>query len=274
MKAAHFDYARARDAAHAVSLLEQAHGYAKPIAGGQSLGPMLNLRLARPELLVDIRRCTDLRGVRDEGDALVYGAAVTHAEIEDGHVPDATPGWLACAARQIAYRAVRNRGTMGGSVAHADPAADWLCVLLALNAEAIVQSAAGTRAMRLSEFVVGPFATQLAADEILIGLRVARRSDNARWGYCKLAAKHGEFARAFAVVLDDPQRGERRAVSGAVERVPVIHDDAPALIDGDVSAAALIESALPALDPASRSLHSCALSRALAPAAAPSGGWR
>lgn len=264
MKAAHFEYVKARDAAHAVLLLAQADTYAKPIAGGQSLGPMLNLRLARPELLVDIRSCADLRGVRDEGDALVYGASVTHAEIEDGRVPDATPGWLAAAARQIAYRAVRNRGTIGGSIAHADPAADWLNVLLALDAQAIVQGPSGTRALRLDEFVTGPFLVALASDEILIGLRVIRRSDNARWGYCKFAAKHGEFAKAFALVLDDPVLGERRAVSGAVEKKPVVHVDAAALIDGEASAAELVETGLPELGAAQRKLHSSALARALA----------
>ena len=104
MKAPPFEYACARDAAHAVSLLAEAQGSARPIAGGQSLGPMLNLRLVRPGLLIDVRACPDLRGFVDEGDAIVYGAAVTHAEVEDGAVPDALDGRLSAAARGIAYR--------------------------------------------------------------------------------------------------------------------------------------------------------------------------
>ena len=105
------------------------------IAGGQSLMPMLNLRLVRPTKLIDLRNLGDLRQVQDDGDALIYGAGITHAMIEDGRVPDATPGWLSSIAGDIAYRAVRNRGTIGGSLAHADPAADWLSALTALGGE-------------------------------------------------------------------------------------------------------------------------------------------
>ena len=123
MKAAPFEYVRAKDAEHAVELLVAAEGFAKPIAGGQSLGPMLNLRLVEPDLLVDVRNCPDLRSCRDDGETIVYGAAVTHSEIEDGAIPDPCHGWRAAVARRIAYRAVRNRGTLGGSIAHADPAA-------------------------------------------------------------------------------------------------------------------------------------------------------
>jgi len=131
-----FDYAAAKDSAAAIALLVQADG-AKLIAGGQSLGPMLNLRLARPLTLVDVLRAADMRGARDEGDTILYGGAVTHAEVEDGVVPDATSGWLAAVARRIAYRGVRNRGTIGGSLAHADPAADWVNVLTALGGEVV-----------------------------------------------------------------------------------------------------------------------------------------
>jgi carbon-monoxide dehydrogenase medium subunit len=132
VKPAAFEYHRADSVDDAIRVLGQAGERGRPIAGGQSLGPMLNLRLARPEVLVDIRNCPSLRGFVDEGDSIVYGAGVTHAEFEDGQVPDATGGWLQHAARRIAYRAIRNRGTMGGSLAHADPAADWGTVLHSL----------------------------------------------------------------------------------------------------------------------------------------------
>ena len=212
MKPAAFDYAAAEDAGAASALLAQAAG-AKPIAGGQSLGPMLNLRLARPPALVDVSRAADMRSVRDEGDAIVYGGAVTHAEIEDGVVPDATPGWLASVARHIAYRAVRNRGTIGGSLAHADPAADWVNVLTALGGEVLLAGKDAARTVALTDFFTGPFATVLADDEVIAGVRLAKRGTAARWGYWKFCLKVGDFAKASAAVLIDPdaQRNPRSA---------------------------------------------------------------
>ena len=136
--------------------------------------PMLNLRLVRPERVVDVRRLAELQRVRDDGDGLIYGAAVTHAAIEDGRVPDATPGWLPAVARGIAYRAVRNRGTIGGSLVHADPAADWVSALTALGAEAVMlgRPDEDERAVPLPAFFVGPFATRLTAGGLLTGVRV------------------------------------------------------------------------------------------------------
>ena len=264
MKAAPFDYSRARDAAHAVELLTTANGEgsAKIIAGGQSLGPMLNLRLAEPDLLVDVRTCPDLRRHHDDGGTILYGAAVTHSEIEDGIVPDPCHGWLSTAARRIAYRAVRNRGTIGGSVAHADPAADWLVVLLLLGAEVVVLGPEGMRTAALAEFVTGPFTTDLGADEVLVGIRVARRSDRVRYGYRKTVTKVGEFATAFCVALEDPERGESRAVVGAIERPPIVIDD---LSDASTTtgAEALVNARVPGLDAPSVRLHAVTLRRAL-----------
>ena len=180
----------------------------KPIAGGQSLGPMLNFRLARTAALVDVSRAVDMRTARDDGDAIVYGAAVTHAEIEDGVVPDATPGWLAAIARGIAYRAVRNRGTIGGSLAHADPAADWVNVLTALGAEVILRRDDVSRTVALGDFFTGPFATVLEPDEVIASVRVLKRGPSAHWGYWKFCLKVGDFAKASAAVLRDPDRRE------------------------------------------------------------------
>lgn len=263
MKPVAFDYVRARDATDAVELLGEATGHARPIAGGQSLGPMLNLRLTQPALLVDIRTCQDLRGYTDEDDAIVYGAALTHAEIEDGAVPDACGGWLAATARRIAYRSVRNRGTLGGSLAHADPAGDWLPVLLALSAEVVIRGRAGLRAMTLAAFVTGPFTTALGADEVLVGIRVRKRSHAARLGYRKLSVKAGEFAKALAVVLLDSAHGEARAVVGAIERVPLVLDDARALIDDPSEVEEAIAQWLPQLSGPARRLHAAALAQAI-----------
>ena len=262
VKAAPFDYVRAQDAAHAVELLAAAEGFAKPIAGGQSLGPMLNLRLVEPDLLVDVRTCPDLRGFHDDGETILYGAAVTHSEIEDGVVPDPCHGWLAAAARRIAYRAVRNRGTLGGSVAHADPAADWLVVLLLLGAEVVVRGPEGSRAATLEALVTGPFSTALGAGEVLAAVRVPRRSERVRYGYRKTAMKAGEFAAAFCVALEDPERGESRAVLGAIERPPIAIDDLSNVSD-TAGAEAFVEARVPGLDAPSVRLHAITLRRAI-----------
>jgi aerobic carbon-monoxide dehydrogenase medium subunit len=133
MKAARFDYMRAGDVAEALAALANTEG-AKLLAGGQSLGPMLNLRLVRPALLVDVSRLKALQQLEDIGRAWRIGAGVTHARLEDlrGRLPG---GEMLCeVAAAIAYRSVRNRGTIGGSLAHADPAADWPLALAALGA--------------------------------------------------------------------------------------------------------------------------------------------
>ena len=136
------------DIAAALALAERSNGIAKFIAGGQSLGPMLNLRLAQPELLVDLTRMGELKQVEETAETVSIGACVTHADIEDGRVPDVEGGVLGAVARGIAYRAVRNRGTIGGSLAHADPAADWISCLAALGASVVVRGRAARRSLR------------------------------------------------------------------------------------------------------------------------------
>src|SRR5579862_2850801 len=141
MKPAPFAYQRPANLGEATAALSGDDPDVKAIAGGQSLGPMMNLRLARPSRLVDISRLPELRAVSDGRDAAAIGAAVTHAEIEDGDAPDPLHGFLRHVAGGIAYRAVRNRGTIGGSLAHADPSADWLSALMAADARVVAARA-------------------------------------------------------------------------------------------------------------------------------------
>ena len=129
MKPAPFDYACASSLEEAMTLLAGTDGDIRPLSGGQSMGPMLNFRLARPALLVDISRIKELTMVSEDADGVTVGAAVTHAAFEDGDIADVANGLIRHAASGIAYRAVRNRGTIGGSLAHADPAADWPSVM-------------------------------------------------------------------------------------------------------------------------------------------------
>jgi carbon-monoxide dehydrogenase medium subunit len=261
MKPAPFDYVAADDLADAAALV--AGGAGKPLAGGQSLGPMLNLRLARPASLVDVSALPALRAVEEVEGAVRLGAAITHAEIEDGEVPDPTGGWLRAAAANIAHRAVRNRGTLGGSLAHADPAADWVIVMTGLCASVLIEGADGRRRVALEDFVTGPFATALDDGELLVAVEVPRPGAGARWGYWKFARQVGEFAKASAAVLLDREAGRLRCAVGALGRQPLLLEEPEALLEGRRSPADALQAALPERTAAELSLHVVALTRAL-----------
>ncbi|MDB5591606.1 xanthine dehydrogenase family protein subunit M [Enterovirga sp.] len=266
MKPAAFDYVRPDRLEDAADLLAEDGVGTKIVSGAQSLGPMLNLRLVRPGRLLDVTAIPALRTVEDAGDAVVIGACITHADIEDGRVPDAWGGMLRQLASGIAYRAVRNRGTVGGSLCHADPAADWLSILTALGAEARLYSRRGRRTVALESFVLGAFETALAADEILEAVRIPKLSGRARWGYSKSCRKAGEFAHAIGVVVDDPETGRCRAVIGATETPPILVADARGLLSGDGTVQAdwvlrlLGEAGMQ--DPFEQQIHLVALERA------------
>jgi carbon-monoxide dehydrogenase medium subunit len=213
MKPSEFTYTRGATLEEAlVSFTSSAA--ARVIAGGQSLGPMLNLRLAEPKLLVDVSRLAELHQANIEGDLLAIGAGVTHAQIEDGEVADVTRGLMPFVARGIAYRAVRNRGTIGGSIAHADPAADWLTTTIALDASIRLSGAAGQREVKVSDFVRGPLDTAIGDGEIITCVLVPRLSVGACWGHAKYAKKLGDFAQSIAVSVVDPDRRLARVVLG------------------------------------------------------------
>ncbi|MDH0745173.1 FAD binding domain-containing protein [Pseudomonas sp. GD03842] len=232
MKSIAFDYQLPPTAADAVRLLKAGDGMGKVVAGSQSLGPMMNLRLVQPEQLVDVRRLPELNQVQDLADSVVLGAATTHAAIEDGRVPDASAGLMPFVARGIAYRAVRNRGTLGGSLAHADPAADWVNVMALLDADIMLLGPEGERTVKADGFMLGAFTTHLAEDELIRAVRIPKVSSAARWSYYKFNRKTGEFAEAIAAFMDDPARGVRRAIIGAVDGPPLVIEQAGALIDG------------------------------------------
>jgi carbon-monoxide dehydrogenase medium subunit len=231
LKASAFEYERPDSREEAVRLLGAADRTVKVLAGGQSLGPMLNLRLALPGLLVDVTRIPELVRSEDGRDFLTLGACVTHAAIEDGDVIDVTRGMMRSVARGIAYRAVRNRGTIGGSLAHADPSADWPPTLTALSASLSIFGPKGSRQVPVAEFMVGAFETVLGPDEILEAIRIPKLSSKARWGYYKVCRKPGEFAEALAAVVIDPERDVRRAAIGATGAAPILIDDLGELLE-------------------------------------------
>ena len=222
MKPTSFDLVRASSIAEATHLLDAGNGYARVIAGSQSLGPMLNLRLSRPQLLIDITGIPELTRIEDDRDAITVGACVTTADIEDGCLPGEGLDTLARIASGIAYRAVRNRGTIGGSLCHADPSADWLTVLSAVGAECLIRGTRRQRRLPLEQFVTGGYQTVLAGDEILEAVRLPRISAKGRLGFVKICRKVGEFALAMAAVRRDPDRGAVRLAVGATNGCPIV----------------------------------------------------
>ena len=270
MKPVAFDYRRAASASEAIALLDQAQGSAKLIAGGQSLGPMLNLRLARPSLLVDISQLEELKRVEERDSSIVIGAAVTHAAIEDGIAPTAGAGLLRAVARTIAYRAVRNRGTIGGSLAHADPAADWLLALTALNASVIIAGKAGRRSLPVGKFTLSAFMPALAEEELVVGIEIAKFSPQARWGHAKFCRKVGKFAEASAAIMIDPARSYAKVVLGHPDGAPIeLSTIAQHLMrTGQAPGRDVVADAMSAigerLDTYNKQLHTANLARALA----------
>ena len=235
MKPAPFGYERPRDLQAALVLLGEAEASVKIIAGGQSLGPMLNLRLVEPALIVDIAGLAELKQVERCGDELVIGACVTHADIEDGHIPDVTRGAMQRVAGNIAYRAVRNRGTVGGSLSHADPAADWVSALSALGAKLTLRSLSGVRTVAMADFIVGALESALRAGELVEAIHVPALPASAHWGYAKACRKTGEFAHAIGAIVIDPSAATARVVIGAIDSAPIVITNPAELFGGRIT---------------------------------------
>ncbi|WP_028219628.1 FAD binding domain-containing protein [Paraburkholderia oxyphila] len=270
MKAAAFDYVMAQTLPEALAALGGPTAGTKPIAGSQSMGPMLNLRLARPRQVIDVSRIPDLRSVSEAGDAIRVGAAVTHAEIEDGRHPLLRHPYLQFVAGGIAYRAIRNRGTIGGSLAHADPAADWPLALSALDARIELVRSGGTRIVRAADFMLGAFTTLLEEGEMISAVLLPKLGSSLRWGYYKLCRKTGEFAHASAAAAFDARAGLARVVLGALDGPPVALDDLAQHIaqqGADAAAPEALENAvaraMPNADAIDRAMHAATLERCL-----------
>ena len=194
MKAAAFDYARPASLPEALGLLA-AHGEAaKLLAGGQSLLPALNLRLSAPALLIDIGRLAALRGIALRDGVLSIGALTTHATLRTDTLIAAHAPLLARAEAHIAHPAIRSRGTIGGSLANADPAAELPACALVLGARLVMASTRGERVVAADDFFTGLFATALAPDEILTRIEIDAPSPAARIGFAELARREGDYA--------------------------------------------------------------------------------
>jgi len=252
-----FDYHAPRTVQDAVGLLTQLGSDAKLLAGGHSLLPMMKLRFAQPAHLIDLNRIDELRGVADHGDYVVIGAMTVENDLIESPVLRAKVPLLSEAATLIADPQVRNRGTIGGDIAHGDPANDHPALALALDASFSLQGPEGRRDVKADDFFLGIYTTALAEDEILVSIRVPAFAARTGWAYEKLKRKTGDWATAGAAVVLRLDAGVVSHVRIALTNVAptairvATAEDAllgQALTDASINAAA--EAAMAACDPA------------------------
>ncbi|MDV3130164.1 FAD binding domain-containing protein [Mycobacterium sp. 21AC1] len=233
MKPAAFQYHRAHSVAQAVDLLAELGEDAKIIAGGQSLVAMMNFRLARPTSLIDVSGITDLRYV-DRDQTLTIGALTTHYDIERTFKPVLSEGYavISDAMQWVGHLPIRTRGTIGGSIAHADATAEWCLLTVLLDAEIVVASTRGERTIAASEFFFGLYTTALEYDEMIVAVRFPRPAPHAV--LTEYAQRHGDFA-VVAVAADlDVTDGEvvsGRVALGGVSPIPIVSATARAFLD-------------------------------------------
>jgi CO/xanthine dehydrogenase FAD-binding subunit len=200
MKPAAFEYIVADSVDMAVASLAQAGGDAKIIAGGQSLVPMLNFRLLRPSVLVDINRIPDLAYVREDGNVVRIGALTRHHQLETSPVIAAHFPVLSEAMAHVAHLAIRNRGTIGGSLSHADPAAELPMMAMLLDAEVRIVSSAATRTVAARDFFRDALTVDLVEDEMVTEIALPKLPPNTGWGFEEVARRSGDFALAAVAV--------------------------------------------------------------------------
>jgi len=245
VKPAPVEYVRPESLELALEVLA-AHGdEAKPLAGGQSLTPMLNLRLARPEVLVDVNRLP-LAGVELDERSLTLGALVRHRTVaEEPRIAAAAP-LLARAAAHVGHPAIRNRGTLGGSLVHADPTAELAIAALALEATVEVASARGRRTIAAGELFAGPYTTTVAPEELVVAIRVPRAAAGERCGFAEIAQREGDFAFAAAACRLTVADGRVTAASvalGGPLATPVRLEQVERALVGAAADGALAEAA-------------------------------
>jgi len=271
MKPAPFEYVRPKTVAEASVALGRRGATTAAIAGGQSILPMLGLRVAQADLLVDLSRLEDLKVVTETPDSLWLGALTTHAMIEDGKVPDLFNGLMRRVAGQISYRAIRNHGTIGGSIALADPAADWPVCLMALGASVRIVGRNGVRMENVSEFIHDSYSTTLGPGDIIVGFDIPAQRPPFRWGFAKVARKSGAFAHSIAIATSRGNDGLFSLVLGAAASrpKPLIATAAqlgvPTSSEEQVRAAIStdLDTHFPGLDPYQTRMHTATILHAL-----------
>lgn len=246
MKPPPFEFFDPTTIGEAVSLLKQHGGEAKVIAGGQSLAPLLNMRMARPGVLVDINRVAELDYIREVDGALTIGAIARHRTVERSATVQKRQPLLHAAVRYIAHPQIRNRGTIGGSIAHADPAAELPAVCVALGAELRVTGPGGERAVKADDFFVTFLTTALGPDELLTEVRLPTPSARTGWAFKEVSRRHGDFALAGAAVtltLDGGACSDARIALFGVGSIPLRARQAEQMLKGERPSGSLFERA-------------------------------
>ena len=245
MKASAFAYARATSVANALELLAVHGEKAKVLSGGQSLIPAMNLRLIAPELIVDIGDLAELRGIAVKGDVLAIGALTRHVDVlKSADIASHAP-LLADAVAQIAHPAIRNRGTIGGSLAHADPASELPACMLALGATIVVRGPGGERRIAAEAFFTGIYETKLAPQDLLVAIEVPVVRAGAAHFFQEFARRHGDYAivgLAAQAVLRGDGFADLRLGYFAVGDKPVLANAAGTLIGVAITPALLVEA--------------------------------
>ena len=234
MKASAFSYARATSVVNALELLA-AHGDdAKVLAGGQSLMPAMNLRLISPELIVDIGGIAELKGIAVKGDVLTIGALTRHVDLQRSPEIAAHASLLPEAIVHVAHPAIRNKGTIGGSLAHADPASELPACMVALDATIVIRGQTGERRVPAGDFFTGIYETALSADELLTAVELPVARKNSRHFFCEFARRHGDYAivgAAAQAIVEGEVFADLRLVFFAVGDRPVLARAALKLIN-------------------------------------------
>ena len=250
MKPPPFDYFAADCVEAAVQALNDAGGDGKIIAGGQSLMPMLNFRLLRPAILIDINRIPDLAYVRDDGDEIRIGPLTRHRTLETSTIIATQFPVLHEAMGYVAHLAIRNRGTIGGSLSHADPAAELPMMSLLLEARLEVQSSSGRRTIEARDFFLGALTTALEEDEMLAEVRLPKLPQGAGWAFEEVARRSGDFALASVAVVitgDGETISDLRIGMMGVGETPMRATEAESILTGQRYGEAAVGAAIAAI---------------------------
>lgn len=247
MKAPAFSYARPRQLAEALALLDRHRDEARLLAGGQTLLATLNMRLSEPALLIDLQGVAELRGLQVNGSVLRIGAMVTHSAIEAAPEVARHAPLLAQAAPHIAHRAIRNLGTFCGSIAYGDPAAEWPACLLALDGVVVARSVAGERRVAAKDFYTGLYTTTLQPNEMIVACEIPLAAAGQRFVFDELARRHGDYAvvgLAASAQLQDGRLSQVRLAWLGTGSMPQRSHATEQLLEGQLAGDTLITQAV------------------------------
>jgi carbon-monoxide dehydrogenase medium subunit len=256
MKPPPFEYLRPPDVEGVLAALTQDSDETKILAGGQSLVPMMNLRIVAPKRLVDINRVPGLDRIGIDGDWFVIGALVRHSDVLVSPAVRQHAPLVVAAYRHVAHRPIRNRGTIGGNLAHADPASELPAVMLALDAEIVLRSRNGERQVPAESFFLGTFETAARADELLTAIRIPLASRNRRWGFDEMSQRQGDYALVAVAATFDLDSGRcahpRLAYAGVGDsamRIPAAEDALDGATPDEAAFEAIAAKAAEAVNP-------------------------